>query len=198
MPVTALILAPLLAANLASATPAFRCPVMDTSNLTEQNRIAAEAALMEACNIAASPEYQADVIRRSWHVGCKLTPFQSQTSISGEELAELMSSGLRDFRIELGVFSANSTVAETSVFHQRIRIRQERFTGWTSGSRQAKARLVNTLTHEMTHLFPREGSNNLYRFTDSGNWAPWCRARDLVSYGMGNLAEKHWLARNPV
>lgn len=108
MTLLSIILFPLLAVAPTAEPSAVRCPVMEASSLPEDHRKAAEEALAAACGIIASSEFQAEASARSWDVGCKPAPWQSQSFIRGETLVALMAVGLRDFRMEPGVFSVVS------------------------------------------------------------------------------------------
>ncbi len=171
----------------------FQCPQVETLSLSDLDQETAREVHEAVCDIMTSPGFKARLTEKSWKTGCRRLPLLQQWSITGDELYRILDRDMAAFSLKSEPSRRSSTVATTSVYDLRITIRPERFEGWRTGDMARKANMVNTLAHEMTHLIPVEDTNNLFRFTDSYNWLPWCSKGSLVSYGVGNLVEEIWL-----
>lgn len=180
--------------TVALAPPDFHttpCSTVELVNFPAAEAGAAKAALDAACVVRRSPAFISGVAARDWVPGCSLIPFVRRRPVSGASVRDAMADAGARFQL---VYEDPGAVASTSVSAQRMRVRPERFQGWLSGDRDRRAALVNTLTHETTHLIPTPGTTDAFRYTDRGHGSPWCPDSDLVSYGLGALAERTWLA----
>jgi hypothetical protein len=166
------------------------CSTVELVKFPAAEATAAKAALDAACAVRRSPAFVAGVVARDWTPGCSLIPFSRHRPVSGASVRDAMSDAGARFQL---VYEDPGAVASTSVSAQRMRIRPERFQGWLTGDRARQAALVNTLVHETTHLISEPGRPGVFRYTDRGHGSWWCPDRDLVSYGLGGLAERTWL-----
>lgn len=166
------------------------CSTVELVNFPAAEAEAAKSALDAACAVRRSPAFLSGVSARDWVPGCSLIPFVRHRAVSGASVRDAMADAGARFQL---VYEDPGAVASTSVTHQRMKVRPERFQGWLSGDRARRAALVNTLTHETTHLIPEPDRPTVFRYTDRGHGSRWCPDRDLVSYGLGGLAGRTWL-----
>jgi len=166
------------------------CSTVELVNFPAAEAGAAKAALDAACVVRRSPAFLTGVTARDWVPGCSLIPFVRHRAVTGASVRDAMADAGARFQL---IYEDPGAVASTSVSAQSMRVRPERFQGWLTGDRDRRAALVNTLTHETTHLISEPGRPRVFRYTDRGQGSWWCPDRDLVSYGLGALAARTWL-----
>ncbi len=167
------------------------CSTVELVNFPSDAAGAARAALDAACAVRRSQAFAAGAAARDWLPGCSILPLPNRRWVSGASVRDAMADAGARFQL---VYENPGAVASTSVGAQRMRIRPEQFEGWLSGDPERRAALVNTLVHETTHLISEPGRPGRFRYTDRGHGSWWCPDRDLVSYGLGDLAARTWRA----
>lgn len=182
-----------LAIVTAPVTVVTECGRVELVDFQPAHAGAAEEALHEACGVMVSPAFQRGVEARSWSDRCWINPLARPRQVPGAEVYRSLREAALGF--QLVEDQPRNAVATTSLTPKRIRIQPERFEGWLSADPGRRAALINTLVHEQTHLVPRPGGTSSFRYTDRGHLLPWCADGKLVSYGVGNLAERIWLER---
>lgn len=177
----------------ASARP-FRCPVAKLDGLTPAQAETAGAALKDVCAVLGSEAFQAQLKATVWLTGCPVAPWGRGNRVPGGEGLARLSEGVPDFTLQAEKTGWNSTIAMTSVATRTMRIKPDWFDHAASADRATRARFLNTLAHEMTHLVSPPGRPGAYQFTDSRYWLPWCGRDRMFSYGVGDLVASTWLA----
>jgi len=81
--------------------------------------------------------------------------------------------------------------AKTDITAKRVKIIPKRYKGWHKGI-EKQADMVNTFTHELTHLVPQKGTADKFKYRDTGRKNK-CLRSSLVSYSVGELAREIWL-----
>jgi hypothetical protein len=177
---------------VAGSTPS--CPGVGVQNLTPEERRILIAAMAETCRIIASSAFERAVKARAWLATCN-KPGGKPDVVSGEEAYRLYVSGIRSFSVRFR--KPWNADAVTQIRLRRIAIRRQRLEAWrAAGIRNDMSELINTLAHEMTHMVPDDpaAAAPRFRFQDKGHKERNASALELVSYGLGNLAERLWLA----
>lgn len=187
--------APARSASLAHIAPR-ACPdVRLSAALSPARRQAATEALADACVIIRSESFRARVLARvDWLAGCGRRGLGPRVPITGEALLEAFPDRISGFELRAEDVRG---VALSDLPRGWTKVDTSRFDGWIGGGRRARAALVNTLVHEMSHHVPRLAGGATYAFTDRGNNRATCPRRRLVSYGLGQIAEGLWLEQHP-
>lgn len=156
-------------------------------------------ALETATRVIQHPDFEASLKARELRVSCN-----SDELIKGPEiLADLQ----RAFNFSLVARKPFLAIAVTDIANQRMAIKKSRFQGW-NGDAEARADMIETLVHEMTHLVPASGftgdpSDARYLYKDDGHGTQSCPDDQLVSYELGRIAREVYKAnyeaidRNP-
>lgn len=169
-----------------------RCPIVQTEGLDSMQRTSWNEAYAQACVTLSLPAFRFAVEQSRLNTHCTLF---GKREIAGKELLRLIDSSILDFTILAAKqLQTNSTNASTSIADRTMKLTFTRLDDWRTGDRAVRASVVNTIVHEMMHLIPQPQNSDAYYFRDSGHWLPTCNAKSLVSYGVGDLAEKAWLA----
>lgn len=176
----------------ASAT----CPTIRlSSDLSPARRQAATKALADACKIVRSEAFRTRVLARTnWLASCGPRGLGPVVAISGDAILEAFPS--RVARFELRAEDVGG-VALSDLPRGWTKVDPSRFDGWYRGDRQARASLVNTLVHEMSHHVPGQAGGLSYAFADRGANRVTCPRARLVSYGLGRIAGTLWLEDHP-
>ena len=194
----ALILTPApVSARALSAMVETSCGQIRLEDFPREEVEIATQAVVEACGQLHAASMKESVEGRSWETGCRMTPLGARRRASGQDVYRALVEQQAGFILIRRKVGVSATVAMTDVVAREIKIMPERFIAAAGGDRAARAALINTITHEITHLVPADGAPSTSRYTDSGYWLPWCSASRLVSYGVGGLAETVWLQAHP-
>jgi len=166
-------------------------PVVTLQNFDDENfRTNAVEAIKFSRLVIEHPDFKNDLIQQSLLPTCK-----SDNRLSGTEVFESLSDA-RPF--SLAARKPWRAVAVANIGKQRVAVKKSRFRNW-NGTQEQRGQLIETLVHEMTHMVPASpetlGDTEIYsKYTDRGHGTELCPDEDLVSYYVGSLAKKVYLA----
>lgn len=192
-----------VASDYVRAQTAAPCPAVGVQNLTAERRAILLEALADVCDILADPEFARRIEGEpEWFADC-LGNGMPGTPVEGAAVV----AALTPPRHRFSVVARKPAWAEavTNLSYQAIAIRKQRFKAWASGVPERQAEMINTLTHEMSHLIPEQEGSIVSRFKDEDHVEsdkPADRGRclnsKLVSYDSGDIAAQLWLERKAV
>jgi len=180
-------------ASLYPAIAAPPCPRVGLQNLSAAEAAVAKSAIDDLCRVIASPAFAAEIQGRDWLATCGKDRSGNRDVIAGEDVYRLYTTGIAPFSLRFR--KPVNAVASTQIFQERIAIRKRRLADWSSGDPARMGETINTLAHEMTHMVWNDARDG-FRFQDQGHQGDTCPDTDilLVSYGLGNAAERVWKA----
>jgi len=151
-------------------------------------------ALETAARVIQHPDFEASVKARELRVSC-----DSDIRVKG---SEVMKDLRRAFDFSLVARKPFRAIAVTDISNQRMAIKKSRFRGW-NGNVEARADMIETLVHEMSHLVPERGftgdpSDAKYLYEDDGHGTSSCPDNQLVSYELGRIAREVYKANYEV
>ncbi len=172
------------------------CPAVSLSaGLSPARRQAAAEALADACAILRSEAFRSRVLARTnWLASCGPRGLGPPVAISGAAILAAVPERVAGFELRAEDVGG---VALSDLPRGWTKIDPIRFDRWTNGDRQARASLVNTLVHEMSHHVRGQVGSATYAFADRGNNRAACPRDRLVSYGLGRIAGTLWLEGHP-
>jgi len=151
-------------------------------------------ALETAARVIQHPDFEASLKGREFRMSC-----DSEVLVKGLEISSDLR---RAFDFSLVARKPFRAIAVTDIANQRMAIKKSRFHGW-NGEVEARADMIETLVHEMTHLVPERGftgdpSDALYLYKDGGHGTSSCPDNQLVSYELGRIAGEVYKANYEV
>ena len=187
--------------DYARAATAAPCPAVGVQNLTADRRAILLAALADVCDILADPEFARRIEREpEWFADCLGNGMPGARVAVADVLAALVPP-----RHAFSVVARKPWWAEavTNLSYQAIAIRKQRFDAWASGVPAQQAEMIETLTHEMTHLVPERAGSTASLFKDENHEDSQaesdrdrCLDSKLVSYDSGAIVAQLWLERH--
>lgn len=141
-------------------------------------------ALETAAQVIQHPDFEASLKTREFRMSC-----DSDVLVKGSAVIDDLR---RAFDFSLVARKPFRAIAVTDIANQRMAIKKSRFQGW-NGDVEARAEMIETLVHEMTHLVPERGFtgdpiNARHLYKDDGHGSPSCPDNQLVSYELGRIA----------
>lgn len=176
----------------AQTEPVKPCPAMQLEGLSAVQQATILSARSDVCAILASPQFEADLSTQQLEWACPGFFFAARKRIEPADVLHALRNEVPEFAVALGSFRNGNVTAETSISARRIRISEHWLDRASVDGSKERGDLVNTLAHEMTHLIPAPGDANGFRFADRGQSMPWCKRTRLVSYSVGDTAERLW------
>lgn len=186
------LLGALALSSAAAPAPAAACPAMQMDGLNTAQQASMLSARADVCAILASPQFEADLRGQQLEWACPGFFFAARKRIEPADVLHALRNEVPEFTVALGSFRNGKVTAETSVGARRIRISAHWLDRASVDGSAERGDLVNTLAHEMTHLIPAPGDASAFRFADYGQSMPWCKRNRLVSYSVGDTAERLW------
>ncbi len=167
------------------------CPVMTTIGLSAAQEASARTALVQVCAIMASDAFAKEIATREWSPACPGFFLGRQPRTPAADVLHALTTETPAFTLQIGTFSNPKVTAVTQAWDRSITIIASRLNN-AAANGEARAALVNTLGHEMTHLIPDPAAPTASRFRDRGQSMPWCKGDLLISYGVGDIYEQLW------
>ncbi|WP_088307298.1 hypothetical protein [Novosphingobium sp. B 225] len=168
------------------------CPVMTTIGLSAAQETSARAALTQVCAIMASDAFAKKIAAGEWSPACPGFFFGRQPRTPAADVLHALTTETPAFTLQIGTFRNGKVTAVTRAGDRSITIIASRLNNAAAANGAARAALVNTLGHEMTHLIPDPATPTASRFRDRGQSMPWCKGALLISYGVGDIYEQLW------
>lgn len=168
------------------------CPVMTTVGLSAAQEATARAALAQVCAIMASDAFARQIAGREWSPACPGFFLRKQPRTPAADVLHALTTETPAFTLQIGTFRNGKVTAVTRAGDRSITIIASRLNNAATANGAARAALVNTLGHEMTHLIPDPATPTASRFRDRGQSMPWCKGALLISYGVGDIYEQLW------
>lgn len=195
---SALVLSQIAPANMSSDTgrlagPGMACPQMTTSNLSVDESAAAQRVLTDVCAIFGSAAFTKAVeAQDKWSAGCGRFPYTKTRRVESDEILRRIRADIPAFTLIKGKPRGAIAVADAS--NRTIKIEPVRIASAANGNGDSAAALVNTLSHEMTHLITANNQPGGSYFTDRGQgWITfWCKRSQMVSYRTQDIVEDIW------
>ena len=147
-------------------------------------------ALETAARVIQHPDFETSLKARDFRMSC-----ESDMRVKGSEIFDDLR---RAFNFSLVARKPFLAIAVTDIANQRMAIKKGRFEGWNRDM-EARADMIETLVHEMTHLVPERGftgdpSDARYLYKDDGHGTKSCPDNQLVSYELGRIAREVYKA----
>lgn len=167
------------------------CPKIGIQNLSSDQANSITEVVKEVCEIQATQNFRDEILKKSdWLASCDLLP-EGFDGIEAREVIEIVSGPKENFSVIAR--KPILAIAQIDPPNARIAIRKQRFKHWRTGTDPQRAEMIATLAHEMTHFVKSDG-NLSYRFRDRGHGSKRCPDNRLVSYEVGNITKRLWLA----
>jgi hypothetical protein len=180
-------------ADFRSVSTLAGCPQVGAQNIRDARHWeAVSGAVAQVCRIYRSEPFAAELRRMRLRATCD-RPGGREDWIGGDAVVRLLTGSMENFSVL--VRTPINAIAQIDPPRARIAVSRGRVDAWHAQDRTQRRHLINTMAHEMSH-FVREEGDELYRFRDGGHTEerPGCPDAELVSYAVGDLVERLWLA----
>lgn len=165
------------------------CMVLGVQNLDSLQTRTVLTAAEDVCRIMRSMAFKTEVGAKMWIARCEDENEQQDTLPGSEVLEILESAGVPRFSVHdrhpwnaTGQADPHPDQPELN----RIAIKPKYIRDGLNPDVEKAAPIRNTLAHEFMHIVST-------RFQDEG-WGETCQPDRLVSYGIGDLVERIWIA----
>lgn len=169
------------------------CPRVGAQNIRDpRDWEAVSGAVAEVCRIYRSEAFATELRRLRLRATCERSGRELDW-IEGRDVLRLLTGSMEDFSVM--VRTPIAAEAQIDPPRARIAVARWRVDAWHAADPLQRRHLIDTMAHEMSH-FVREGRNGPYRFRDGGHTEEGgeCPDSALVSYAVGKLAARLWLA----